>query len=169
MTMLIGKADPEVIGPRTGKRTHGVIMSIIREGAEHGWSEERLVEELKLVMPLDQRRAKAVVNYRRGLKAQGMAPNLVQMYAKTYAQKLKEDRARVVARTESTRMERDRRRLFRPGYKRRWVAKKDACPLCKALHGMEMDDEGGYGPIVGPPAHPNCRCREVITRKKLDT
>ncbi|MEC3974744.1 hypothetical protein [Amycolatopsis sp. H20-H5] len=54
-----------------------------------------------------------------------------------------------------------------------WVAERDACVQCLALSGQVIDVDGEFdwrrtfgkkaykppGPLLGPPRHPNCRCR----------
>jgi hypothetical protein len=69
---------------------------------------------------------------------------------------------------------------------KRWDATGDACPFCLEMNGkevpvddaywkegdeMSIDWEGardgqirlgfGYGDVIGPPLHPNCRCAMV--------
>lgn len=149
---------------KVGKRTAAQIMRVVREAAENGWTEAKLVRELKAMVPLDPRRQAALTNYRRKLKADGVPPARAKQMVDRYSKKLREDRARTIATTETTRIESEEiaEQVKGTSLKRRWVAKKDACPLCKSLNGMERMFGAPYGMIEQPPAHPNCRCHEII-------
>jgi SPP1 gp7 family putative phage head morphogenesis protein len=157
--------------PGVGQRTLKSINTVLREATERGWTETYLVRQLALLMPLDPRRRTALTNYRRKLREDGIPPVRAQRLVDQYAKKLRQDRARVVARTERTKAETERRNRDWAGTgikKKRWVARPGACPLCQALHGTVRQINKPYGDIPGPPLHPNCRCREeaVITVDK---
>lgn len=58
---------------------------------------------------------------------------------------------------------------------KRWLVSDDACQLCLEMGG---DTAGGipldepytttdYGPVDGPPLHPNCRCSQVLVLGKV--
>ena len=46
-----------------------------------------------------------------------------------------------------------------------WVTANDelVCPICRPLHGTTRSKKGTYQGLIGPPAHPRCRCGEVYT------
>lgn len=86
-----------------------------------------------------------------------------------------EDRAEVIARTETMRAVHEGQRqlwdqavdkgLLPEDYKRTWITTPDdrLCPVCEPLDGEVASAEGLYADIFdGPPAHPNCRCTEGI-------
>lgn len=151
--------------PKTGLRTSRAIDRLVKEAVENNWPEQQLVDQLKLVMPLDERRRVALVNYRRSLKEQGMAPALVASRVAQRAAELKEQRSRVVARTETTRaLTEQRQEPWGDHQIKKWKAKDgSACPICKALDGTTRRVYNEYDAgITGPPAHPNCRCTEEL-------
>lgn len=87
-----------------------------------------------------------------------------------------EDRAEVIARTESMRAVHEGQRegweqavekgLLTGDERRVWIVTPDdiLCPICEELEDEEADMDGEYpGGIDGPPAHPNCRCTEGLT------
>lgn len=45
-----------------------------------------------------------------------------------------------------------------------WETAQDerVCPVCGPMHGVKADENGNYNGMSPPPAHPRCRCREVI-------
>lgn len=153
-------------GMKMGARRARQIMNVIREGAEQGWSEARLVREIRLMVPLLPKQQTAITTYRRKLKADGVPPAKAAQLVEKYGKRLREQRATTIVRTESTRLAVNEYRSQNEGKTLVWVAKPDACPLCKALHGMEHKDYSGT--YRQPPAHPNCRCEERVksTRSK---
>lgn len=154
--------------PTMGINASASVRRLLREALSEGWPEQHLVEELRNVIPLDERRRNAVTNYRRGLKEKGVPLNKRRALTKKYAQRQYESRARTIARTESQKL---RSMIRLEGWKeeygysasRRWVAGPGACALCQALHGTERllwSDYNGF--VRHPPAHPNCNCREEL-------
>lgn len=153
--------------PAMGINASSAVRTTLREAAERGWSEEYLVRQLRDIIPLDERRRRAVVNYRRKLRDDGVPPERANRLSTEYARKLKKDRARAIARTEQQKALTEQRH---EGWGvndgeyvvRRWVAKPGACAICQALHGQTRTGQSHYGVIPGPPCHPNCRCHEEV-------
>lgn len=110
----------------------------------------------------------------------GMTSARLERTLQGYADRLTRQRALVIARTETLRASNEgQRQLWHQavqagllsGHERReWIATPDEreCPICEELDGktaglhedFESASEGG---IIGPPAHPNCRCTTGIT------
>ena len=117
-----------------------------------------------------------------GMDAGENTYQLRQRVSQTMETKTKWEAERI-ARTESARaVEGGRLEAWRQSgvvKGRKWVASSDACEFCEGLAGMDgmqnlsapFVEEGGivngvaggemvadYGPIMHPPAHPNCAC-----------
>lgn len=85
-----------------------------------------------------------------------------------------EDRASLIARTESMTAANEGNRqgwdqavdagLLTGDEQRVWIATSDACPECDALDEEETGLDGSYpgDGEDGPPLHPNCRCTEGL-------
>lgn len=55
-----------------------------------------------------------------------------------------------------------------PGYFKRWDAQIDkrTCPICASLDDLVRPLDKEFDGYAQPPAHPNCRCCQVIWRKE---
>jgi SPP1 gp7 family putative phage head morphogenesis protein len=85
-------------------------------------------------------------------------------------------RAETIARTETMNASLEGQRqmwdqAIEQGYltgneSREWIANVGACDDCEELNGTTAPLDGAYdssfGPVDGPPLHPNCRCSEGI-------
>lgn len=129
------------------------------------------------VVGLTERQAIAVESMREGLVAGGMGRGEARARAREQAQRYRNERARVIARTEiHWALNEARRRkwaeeysTFGHGKRRVWRTHPDerTCKVCMPLNGVRIPIiEGMYstaiGLLKGPPAHPNCRCWEVV-------
>lgn len=148
-----------------------------------------LVTELQMKLPLTARGSAAVdrfqqSNYERYLR-QGLSETKAKRKAfdkaTRYRNKLVEDRAKVIARTEVADAAMQGRYLgWESGVQsgiidnqsvKEWIAEPDACPICLPLDGMIIGWTGDF-PIGAsgttgttdrmPPAHPNCRCSVAL-------
>lgn len=57
------------------------------------------------------------------------------------------------------------------GIQREWVITEDelACPICSALSGRRCGlDELFDGQFSGPPAHPDCRCTQILVVDEME-
>jgi hypothetical protein len=134
------------------------------------------VKLLRGVVPLDERRAAAVSNYRAKMARDGVKDEVADARAEAYAGRLLSQRAETIARTEGFRaMSEGRLDLWReladdqvvPRERvvRRWMTARDerVDDICEALDNTTTDLDGDFGGISAPPAHPSCRCTDVIT------
>lgn len=148
-----------------------------------------LVTELQMKLPLTARGSAAVdrfqqSNYERYLR-QGLSETKAKRKAfdkaTRYRNKLVEDRAKVIARTEVADAAMQGRYLgWESGVQsgiidnqsvKEWIAEPDACSICLPLDGMIIGWTGDF-PIGAngttgttdrmPPAHPNCRCSVAL-------
>ena len=122
---------------------------------------------------LTNRYAMAVYNRCQKIMEQNptMTPRQLKKYADTYGTKLRNSRARTIARTEMMRASNQGRLmgmidaadqgLVNPTLARKqWVTSRfDVCPVCVPLSGVTVGIKESFGaPGQAPPAHPNCRC-----------
>lgn len=117
-----------------------------------------------------------VMNRYRRLLAAGRSAQDAMTGAMAYADRLRLQRARTIARTEinraliSGRMEawKDAQsRGLMTGAKKRWLTAPDCCDLCLPLNGQTvgLDElfDTPWGKVDSPRfAHPNCRCNAII-------
>ena len=97
---------------------------------------------------------------------------------------MRADRARTIARTETNAaMNRGNRAAWRDlahrgvldasAWRREWLTVLPApgvCPICEPLDKATAPLHGVYGDGTdGPPAHPNCRCTEVLVPLRANT
>lgn len=121
-----------------------------------------------------------------------MVPNaaVADRAAERYAQRLRQQRALNIARTETQRAAhagqleawqqlRDTGAFGNAHVIRQWITAEDerVCPTCGPMHLTQAELSGSYslplsgeaasaeqgGVVLHPPAHPSCRCDEVIT------
>lgn len=156
--------------------TRAAISRIIQRMFEDGVPVDQAARELRQIVGLHERYALAVDNYRRGLVAQEMEPDLLEERIAAYADRLRRNRALVIARTESIkasamgqqelwRQARDTGLLDAERVEREWLTTPDErlCPICEPMDGQLVGLEdyftAGDGSIVlTPPVHPQCRC-----------
>lgn len=108
----------------------------------------------------------------------GLPPERVSAILDKYAKRQLRQRALLIARTETIAASNAgqqlqwaqavRDGLLRGNEKQRWVVAFDErlCKVCRALHGQKVPLGQPFisinGPVVAPPAHPNCRCSVVL-------
>lgn len=158
-----------------------LIRSIVDDGFTARLSPAQIARQIRDVIGLDERRARAWERFAAQLRANPgelTAAEVEHQIRLEYQRKLK-SRAATIGRTETSiaasRAQRaiwqsaiDEGRL-RPGrYVRVWVRVAGAqdCPICGPLEGQRARLDGYY--LVGgdtweaPPGHPNCICGEVL-------
>jgi hypothetical protein len=154
------------------------VRDIIVRGQREGLSVDVVAAEVRDVIGLHPRWARAVANRHRYLASQNTPPARVDKLVAAYRSRLLDTQARTIARTELLRssnagaMEgyRQAESAFPDGLVREWVtAREDGrlCPICLPLNGRQVAGlEALYdtplGPVLHPPLHPRCRCRQVI-------
>lgn len=147
----------------------------IREQLLARYSNERrpetLVRDLKQVVGLDPRRAKALRSFEDKLRESGTKNVVAQV--DRYRGELLQNRAETIARTESSAIENKARQeaweiavdegALPIDAEQEWVATPEACPDCQALDGMRVGiGEDFPRGLSGPPAHPSCCCGVVV-------
>ena len=157
--------------------TRMAIRRIVQRMFEDGIPPAAAARELKSIVGLHERYAIAVDNYRRGLTAQEMEPDLIAERVDDYANRLRRQRAETIARTESItasaqgqqelwRQARDTGLLDPSRARRVWLVTPDErlCEICEPIPdngsvGLEEYFTAGDGSLVfHPPAHVQCRC-----------
>ncbi len=151
----------------------GIRAAVVR-GFEEGVPPRVLARDLRQVVGLNARFARAVINRRIRLIAAGMDPVRLTREIDRYARRLLRVRTESIARTEtirastegqleSWRQNREAGLLSRALVKE-WIVTPDdrLCPICAPLAGVQADVDGLFtttnGRVSGPPAHQQCRC-----------
>lgn len=167
------------------KADHGQISLAVADAIEEGWTEARLAKRVRQVVGLGAKNMQAVDNYRAALINKGMSPAKARREADAYATRLAKQRAAVIAQHEV-------RKALADGLRATWEEQQELgelsshavkvwrthpdekrCPTCKNLNGRKSAIRGGTyvskagGVLVGPPAHPNCRCHEVVVDRGI--
>lgn len=108
----------------------------------------------------------------------GLTPERMSATLQRYADRQLRQRALLIARTETIAASNAGQQLqwaqavkdglLRGNEKQRWVVAFDErlCKVCRALHGQQVALGQPFmsinGPVMRPPAHPNCRCAVVL-------
>lgn len=121
---------------------------------------------IRQTVGLTARQARSVVTHTQALLEDGVHPAIAEARARVMGDRLRVQRSRLIARTETIRALNQARLI---GYQQaqlhglvdgtaqlEWVASPDACPICAALDGTTAPVMAGFAD--GPPAHPACRC-----------
>jgi SPP1 gp7 family putative phage head morphogenesis protein len=162
-----------------GDSSRDALRRLIGDAFQRGIGSSALARQIKQTgIGITWRSARAVLNMRHRLEADGVAADTIDKRAERYFNRLLRDRAEMIARTEMTRamtharLESWRqaigRGLLDPGrYVKEWVTTHDArtCETCLALDGARAPvpdgifiGEDGTNGGLGPGAHPRCRC-----------
>lgn len=138
---------------------------------------ESLVRDLKNVVGLDSRRAQALNNFENKLRESEAKPSIVNSQVARYRERLLQDRAETISRTESTDIEAEARHeawdIARDAgdipdtSEVEWVSSGDPCPFCEEMDGQRVDlgesfQSPQYGEVDHPPLHPRCRCLTLL-------
>lgn len=162
------------------------IQEILSRNFEEGMRAELVYEDIKDNIGLLPRELQAVENRKALMVEQGYTKTEIKSHAAWYRNELLKQRAERIARTETIQAQargrldawkvaRDAGRL--PPVEREWHAPPPGpspnrpCKICIDLHGKRAGLSGTYasaylGAVETPPAHPNCRCSEVLVRAK---
>lgn len=149
-----------------------VTRAAIADGVKRGLSPTAITREVKLVIRLDERGAKAVANFRAAQEAQGLGPRLVAQRVTDYADRLALRRAELISLTETQgALNHGRTDLWRSmvddglikerEIQRTWVTQRDDAvdEICDALDGETATLNGSFPGGAEPGAvHPMCRC-----------
>ncbi len=152
----------------------------IREALMARYTNERrpetLVRDLRNVVGLDPRRARALRSFEDKLREDKARD--VGAQVERYRERLLQNRAETIARTESVAVENQARfeawdiaadaGQIPADAEQEWVSSNDACPVCDELDGVRVPIgeafPSSHGPVL-PPAHPNCMC--VLTLRSF--
>ncbi len=145
-----------------------------------------VADTAKIIRPLiglTERQALAVLARRVALLKAGKPADQVTRMVEKYGARLLKQRAEMIARTEVNRASIDgqlelwrqaqRKGLLPSQAKKTWVVTLDdrLCPVCEAVGGISVPLDQAFqvkrGNVLGPPAHPNCRCALVLDAKSL--
>jgi hypothetical protein len=145
----------------------------IRDAIQTRYTRERrpetLVRDLRNTVGLDPRRARALRTFEDKLRESG-AKN-VSAQVDRYREKLLQNRAETIARTESVAVENQARMEawdiamdageLPADAEQEWVSTGEACPRCQELDGVRVPVGEAFPSSLGPalpPLHPNCYC-----------
>jgi hypothetical protein len=159
------------------------IGALVEDGYKNGKSLYDTTQRIRKLpgFGLTQRQMQAVLNYENSLLEGGMDRARVDKLTASYREKMLKRRAENIARTETIRAanygqqeawRQAREAGLLPAEARRfWVVTPDdrLCPECRQIPGMNKDGVGldevyqtPFGPLPGPPAHPQCRCAQRL-------
>jgi hypothetical protein len=158
------------------------VRRVLQDGWRTGTHPRVLARQLRDVVGLTPRQASAIARQQAKLTAQGRSAREVAKAGETLSKEALRQRALTISRTESLRfanagayrttLESVRRGYVREDQVRRlWIFTQDqkCCEGCAAI--PEMNEEGvglydefntPFGPVLLPPAHPNCRCGTTV-------
>lgn len=142
---------------------------------------EAMVRSLKQIVGLDPPRARALRNYENQLRKDEARD--VTGKVERYREKLLQNRAETIARTESVAVE-NMARVEAWGVaadageipidaEQEWVTSVEPCVHCIALDGQrvpvgESFASEKFGQVAAPPLHPNCYCTLVLRTFKRE-
>jgi hypothetical protein len=136
---------------------------------------ETTVRDLRNVVGLDPRRARALRTFEDQLRTAGARG--VDAQVQRYKTELVRNRAETIARTESVAIENQARieawdiaidsGALPSDAEQEWVSSSDPCQWCQAMDGQrvpvgEAFQSERYGEVFQPPLHPNCLCLVVL-------
>lgn len=123
--------------------------------------------------------AQAVTNYALRLESEELPMRQIRQLVNAYYDRLADARAAMIARTEIIAAQNEGRieawtqmvesGMLRPDQvMKTWDASHEGvCPLCDELDGTSVELEELFdGEFDRPPAHPNCRCVVLLTRRR---
>lgn len=151
------------------KATEQAIADTISRAIRDNMSPDDAADLISDVIGLSTTQASALANYRERLEAQGLDPEKVEDLVETYADKLIDDRAEAIARTEimdalnngaSASLEAAQEEGFlSPNATKEWIVTDDdrLCSQCEPYDGKTVP-VGEEFPEGDPPLHPYCRC-----------
>jgi len=162
------------------EQTQLAVRAIINDAFIEGLHPYQSAREIKKIVGLTERQAKAVNNLRKSLIIQKLSDKVIEQRTKAYARRLLIYRSNNIARTETINAaNRGQQALWeqteeqglinRATARRKWITTPDdrLCQWCKSLDGkiVGLGEEFGTPIISGinytaltPTLHPSCRC-----------
>lgn len=167
---------------QVSEETRAAIRAALQEAFDSGLTSRRMAMQIRTLVGLTERDAKAALTYWQTLSREsGLPPKRVDELANTYAQRLLQRRAQTIAETEivaaanagaqAAWADAEAKGHIAPGSEQEWVAVKErnTCPRCLALDGQRVPlgapFETAQGFIFRPPRHPRCRCALRLHRR----
>jgi len=159
------------------EETRAAIREAIARAYESHTAPRVAAKQLMQIVGLTRRQSDAVDAYRALLTDEGRDLDQVDRMTARYGKKLLKQRAEMIARTETNAAVNAGQRatwrdlveaqLLDPSaWRREWLTVLPApgvCPICLPLDAQTAPLHGVYPDGTdGPPAHPNCRCTEVL-------
>jgi hypothetical protein len=160
-----------------------VVRDVLESSFEQGLRAEETYNTIRANIGLTARDNKAVQRRLMLHLDSGIPENKAEILTEKYKDKLLKVRAQRIARTETIAAQSEGRKAswriaqesgVLPKVQRIWLTPPPSpnpnspCPICLDLDGKTAPVNGAYesieGEIVGPPAHPDCRCTETIER-----
>ena len=162
-----------------GETTLRNVRAVIRRGVEEGRSMTQMMRDLEAFVGLTSRQTQALETLRQRLLDAGKTRAQVQAAVERAARLALQRRVEAIARTESIAAasmgqqglweEAQRQGTLDPArFRRHWLVTPDdrLCTVtCAPIPGMNPDGVGlnepfqtPVGPVMFPPAHPQCRC-----------
>ena len=156
-----------------GEETRNALRTIVADGLQAGNNPRVIARDIRQVIGLTERQAKAVQNYRALLEAKGEKG--IERKVERYAMRQLRLRAENIGRTEAIRAVSEAQQVsYETAYtegklprsaKRKWISARGTrtCPLCLALNGKIVGiNEPFDAGVMTPPRHPSCRCSTRI-------
>ena len=150
------------------KETKKALREVIADGMKLKWNKLKIAREIyKLPIGLNVRQTKALHTFRNKLLSEGFSQKIVDKRVKSYYNRLLRQRARAIARTETSRAVNEG---YLQGLEQQNVYKKvkismaaDACHLCTEHAGRIFTIAEAHAFL---PIHPLCRCAWVVVYSK---
>lgn len=175
-------ADGAALVREVTEETRAAIRETIARAYVANVAPKRAAAQLVDIVGLTRRQSDAVDSYRAMLTDQGRDLDQVDRMTTRYAKRLRKQRAQMIAWTETNAAVNAGQRatwkdlvhehlIDASAWQREWLTVLPApgvCPICAPLDGLTAPIHGVYPDGTdGPPAHPNCRCSEVLVRTVL--
>ena len=148
-------------------QTRSAIRNAVATGLNDGADITETTRRIRKVIGLDDRGVRAVSNLRRNLSQQGVNPAKISKQVDAYSDKLLNQRAKLIARTEMQQaIETAKLDIWKSSGKPvyvQWITDSGPCGKCAPSSG-DVTIAGQYfqtslGAYESPPLHPNCRCQ----------
>lgn len=154
------------------RETEKNIRNLIAMAIDEGLSPQDAARAIKETIGLTSAQGQAAMKYRQELLDSGLTLDKVESAFERYTEKLLNQRAETVARTEiMDALNEGKSEAFQQAQEEGYLSANateelicdpDACEeICKPMEGMTVP-LGGEWPEGRPPFHPRCRCTTVV-------
>jgi len=154
------------------EQSRNAIRNTVGNGMRDGVDIKEIALRIKQNIGLDERSSMAVENLRNNLTSKGVSKVKVQAQVKQYSEKLLQQRAELIAQTETAAaIENAKLGIWKssgvPQYVR-WVTDANACDKCAPSAGdiqvVGQMFQTSIGLFESPPLHPRCRCQLYLVK-----